>query len=94
MRMLEKAVGNDAHEFVLDLTRGFARGDCEPVGEAKDVRVDSERRLAERRVHDDVRSLAADTGQSLQRLRSRGVSPPCLSMIARERAMMFLAFVR
>jgi hypothetical protein len=67
MRVRKKPLRDDAHQFVLDLARRFARRDVEPVGETKDMGVDRERRLAEGGVEHYVRCLAPDAGQRLER---------------------------
>ena len=68
MGVQQKPVRDDAHKPVLDLARRFARRDGEAVGEAEDVGVDGQRRLAEDGVEHHIRGLAANPGQRLQRL--------------------------
>src|SRR6476620_516006 len=55
-------------ELHLDLERCLARCHAGPVAHAEGVGVDGNRRLTEGNVEYDVRGLAADAGQRLQRL--------------------------
>src|SRR6185437_14874046 len=64
----EEPVRDDAHESLLDLARRFAGRDGEPVGDAEDVGVDGQRRLAEHRVEHHIGGLAANARQGLERL--------------------------
>ena len=57
---------DDLLELRLDLVRRLARREAGAVADAKDVRVDGECLLAERRVQHDVGGLAADARQRLQ----------------------------
>src|ERR1700733_2972678 len=68
MSVEQKAIRNHAHESVFDLARRFTGGDGEAVGDAEDVGVDGQRRLAEDCVEHDVRGLAANAGQGFQLL--------------------------
>jgi hypothetical protein len=47
MRVREKPLRDDAHQFVFDVARRLAGRDAQPIGESKDMGVDRERRLAE-----------------------------------------------
>ena len=58
---------NRLHQLVLDGPWRRAGGEAGPVGDAEDVRVDGARLVAENLVQDDVRRLAADAGQRLER---------------------------
>ena len=73
-------------------SRGVLPGaSLEPVGDAKDMGVDGERRFAKSGVEDDIGGLAADPGQSFERVAVlRGLAAMLLD-IARESAMTFLA---
>src|SRR6185437_13045619 len=72
VRMNEKFAGHAAKQRGLDLERGGASGQAGSIGDAKDMRVDGQRRFAERDVQDDVGGLASDARQRLQRFtRSR-----------------------
>src|SRR6185503_14104461 len=63
---------NELEQLVFDLARILAGCEPGPVGDTKDVCVDCDRGLAESGVQDDIRRLAADAGQALQRFaRSR-----------------------
>ncbi len=53
---------------LLDRQRRAPRRQPAAVGDAKDMRVDGDRRLAESDVEDDVGGFAADPGQGLERL--------------------------
>jgi hypothetical protein len=55
-------------ELRFDLVDGLARGEASAVANAEHVRVDCKGFLAESRVEDHVRSLAADAGQGLKLL--------------------------
>src|SRR6476620_120811 len=62
-------------QFHFNFEGGFAGCQSGAVSDAKDVRIDSNRWLAESDVEDDVGSLAADTWQRLQRFaRSRNLA--------------------
>ena len=67
MGVEQEALRNDLHELVLDLARRLAGRDAEAVCDAKHMRVDRERRLAEGGVEHDIGGLAADPRQSLER---------------------------
>src|SRR5690606_22096730 len=67
MRVLLELVGRRPVQRVLDVARRLARREVRAVRDAKDVRVDGDRRLAERRVQDHVRRLASDARQLLER---------------------------
>ena len=68
MSVQQKAVRDDAHESIFDLARRFAGRDGEAVGDAEDMGVDGQRRLAEDGVEHHIGGLAANTGQGLQLL--------------------------
>ena len=55
-------------ELVLDRAHRAAVREARAIRDAEDVRVDRDRRLAERGVQHDVRGLAADAGQRLERV--------------------------
>ena len=55
-------------ELQFDLERRLAGREPGAVADAEDVRVDRDRRLAERDVEHDVRGLAADARQRFERL--------------------------
>jgi hypothetical protein len=57
----------DLHQLFLDFERRLALRQAGAVGNAKDMRVDRHGRLAEGDVEHDVRRLAPDAGQFLQR---------------------------
>jgi hypothetical protein len=78
-------------ELHLHLERRLARCHAGPVAHAEDVGVDGNRRLTEGDVEYDVRGLAADAGQRLQRLaRARA----CSSTSFFDKATTFFALVR
>ena len=68
VRVLLELVGRHAQELVLDGANVGARREADAVRDAEDVRVHGDRRFAERRVQNDVRGLAADAGQGLERV--------------------------
>ena len=63
----KEAFWNDLKEFVLHRAGRLAGSDAEPVGDAKNVGVHSERRLAEGGVEHHARCLAANSRQRLER---------------------------
>ena len=68
----------------------LARRKAGAVGDAEDVRIDRDRLRAERRVQDDIRGLAADAGQRLERLaRSRHLAAVLLDQRAARRDDVF-----
>src|SRR3954451_16124813 len=72
-------------ELHLDLKRCLARCHAGPVAHAEDVGVDGNRRLTEGNVEYDVRGLAADAGQRLQRLaRARDLAGMLLHQLLRQ----------
>src|SRR3989449_8435063 len=71
VRVLQVFRRGEFEQPLLDLERILARSDAGAVGDAKDVRVDRHRRLAECRVEHHVRRLAADAGKALQRFAAR-----------------------
>jgi hypothetical protein len=66
MRVVEVVIGDDLHQLVLDLVRGFPRCQTEPVGDAEDMGVDRHGRLAKGHRQHHVGGLAADAGQGDQ----------------------------
>src|SRR5687768_13541805 len=62
MRVPLELVRRHAHELIFDGAHVDTGRESGPVRDAKYVRVDGDRRFAERRVQDDVRGLAADAG--------------------------------
>ena len=68
MSVEQKAIRDDAHESVFDLARRFAGRDGEAVGDAEDVGVDGQRRLAEDGIEHHIGGLAANAGQGFQLL--------------------------
>ena len=67
-------------EALLDFDRVAAGREARAVRDAEDMRVDGDRRVAERDVHHDVRRLAARRRAALRSAsRSRGTSPRCSS---------------
>src|SRR5437899_5679342 len=71
VRILQVFRRGEFEQPLLDLERILAWSDAGAVGDAKDVRVDRHRRLAECRVEHHVRGLAADAGQALERFAAR-----------------------
>jgi hypothetical protein len=67
MRVAAEGLGNDLLQLCLDLVDVLAWSKAGPIADAKDMRVDRERLLAECRVQNDIGSLAANAGQRLQR---------------------------
>src|SRR5688500_16295923 len=59
--------GNELEQALLDFERILARRDIRTVGHPEDMSVDRDRRFPERDVQHDVRGLAADAGQLLER---------------------------
>ena len=82
MRVWEKPLWDDAHQFVLDLARRPARRDREPVGEAKDMGVDRDGRLAEGGVEHYIGGLSPAPGNASSASRSCGV---CTAMLLGDR---------
>src|ERR1044072_814259 len=68
MRMELVCVRHNLFEVQLALERRQSRRHGGAVADAKDVRVDRDGLLAERDVEHDVRGLAPDAGQRLERL--------------------------
>ena len=71
MRVLPELVRHDLHQPRLDLERVLAGRESRAVRDAEDVRVDGDRRLAERDVQHDVRGLAADARAASRARRDR-----------------------
>ena len=67
-------VGHHLLEVHLDLERRLAGRQPGPVADAEDVRVDRDRRLAERDIEHDICGLAPDAGQRFERL-ARAAEP-------------------
>ena len=79
------AGGTRSQQARFDLERRAARRQPGAVGDAEDVRVHRDRRLAEGDVQHHVGGLAADAGQRLAAPRAmRGTSPPCRSTRRRQ----------
>ena len=94
VRVAAERLGDDLLELGFDLVDSLARRETGAVADAKDVRVDRERLLAERGVEHDVGGLAADSGQRLQLVRGcAGTSPPWSRISASLSAMTFFALV-
>src|SRR5437899_2338554 len=72
-------VRHELQKLLLDNLGRLSGCDPRPVRHAEDMCVDSDRRLAERDVEDDVGGLAADPGQLFQRLAIRWDLPPVLA---------------
>src|SRR3984893_4960318 len=68
MRMGLERAGNDFLKPAFDLKRRLAGGQGNTVGNAENMRVDGDRRRAESNVHDDIRGLAAYSGERFERL--------------------------
>ena len=68
VRVGQERLRHALEQAQLDLDRRRADGQSGAVGDAKDVRVDGQRRVAEGVVEDDVGGLAADPGKRLERL--------------------------
>ena len=68
MRMAQIRIGDDAQEAELNLERGLALRQIEPMRHPEDVRIHGQRAFAEGDVEHDVGCLAADAGQGLERL--------------------------
>ncbi len=66
----------------------------ETMRNAKNVRIDCQRRLLESGRHHDAGRFSPDPCERLQSSRSRGTCPPKRSTTSRAHAMMFLAFMR
>ncbi len=67
VRILAELFRRRLEQAVLDFAHCPARREPGAVRHAEDVRVDCDRRLAEGDVHHDVRGLAANAGQCLER---------------------------
>ena len=67
VRVQLEFIGHEFHELALDLLGTLPGCETGAVGHPEDVGVDGDRRLAERDVEHDVRRLAADARQPLQR---------------------------
>ena len=72
MRVLLEFVGDEFQEPLLDFVDVLAGREAGPVGDAEDVRVHGDRRLAEGGVQHDVGRLAPDARQRLERVARRG----------------------
>src|SRR5579862_6076020 len=68
MRVEPEFLRRELHKLALDGFGVLADGKPRAVRDAKDMRVDGDRRLAERDVHHDVRGLAAYARKLLERL--------------------------
>ena len=66
MRVAAEGLGHDLFKLGLDLFDRFSRRKARSIAHSKDVRVDRECLLAERRVEHDVRGLAPDPGKRLE----------------------------
>ena len=88
-------VRHDLLQRQLDLERIFAGRQPGAVADAEQMRVDRDGRLAERDVEHDVRGLAADARQRLQRL-ARCAAPCCHARRSSfcDSAITFFALVR
>ena len=64
--VLLELVRRCTQQAFLNLQGRLAFGNAGAVGNAKDVRIDSDGRFAERRVQNDIGRLSANTGQRLQ----------------------------
>ena len=67
MRVAEIPGRRRLGELVLDFARGAARGQPGAIADAKDMSIDRDRRFTEGDVEHDVRGLAPDPGQALER---------------------------
>jgi len=67
VRVLPELLGNEPQQALLDFVDRLAMGEAGPVCHTKHVRIDGDRRLAERGVQDDVRGLSTYAGQRLER---------------------------
>ena len=72
MRVAAEGLGHDLVEFALDFVDVLAGSEASAVADAEDMRVDSERFLAERGVEHDICGFAADSGKRLQLLAGAG----------------------
>ena len=67
MRVGFEFVRDKFHQTVLDLPNRFTRREPSAICNAEHVRVDCNRRFAERRIHHDIRRFTADSRQCLER---------------------------
>src|SRR6266851_6436730 len=67
VRVLAEALGDELEKFVLDLAHILARCEAGAVGDAKDVRVHRDGRMAEGGVEDHVGGLPADSRERFER---------------------------
>ena len=65
MRVAAERLGDNLLELRFDLVDILAGRQTRAIANAKDVRVDGERLLAEGGVEHDVRGLASDSGERL-----------------------------
>src|SRR5690554_1018934 len=68
MRVELELVRYDLHQLVLHLADGFASGEASTVGEAENMGIDGDDRVAKHRVENHIGGLAPDSGQCLERL--------------------------
>ncbi len=68
MRVLQKLLGREFLQRKFDGAHILARREPRSVGNPKDVRIDGNGRVAERRVQHHVRRLASDARQAFERL--------------------------
>ena len=66
VRVAPKFFGHEFQQAKLHLDDVFARCDAGAIGDAEDMGIHCDRRLAEGGIQDDVRGLPADTGQSFE----------------------------
>ncbi len=94
VRVLLELVGRHAHELVLDGAHVGAGRETDAIGDAEDVRVDRDRRFAERRVQNDVGRLATDARQRLERIAvARHLAAVLATSSAAQVFMRFLALL-
>ena len=67
---------HDLLQFRFDVERGLAGCQPGPIADAEYMGIDRDRRLAEGNIEDDIRGLAADAGQGLQRFARARHLPP------------------
>ena len=82
MRVHDEVWRHDFFEAGFDLLRCLAGREAGSVGDAKDVRIDGDRRLPKSHVQDDIRGFSPHARQGLKRIpvsRNLAAEPPDVS---------------
>lgn len=66
MRVAPLVAGNESLQILLDVARGLSKREAQPVRDAENVRIDSERRLFEGDGHNDARRFSSDSREGFK----------------------------